>query len=150
MQPSRGSIRFCTLRYSATHRRAYNRVYRLGPIDAYDMNLVKRIEVASVVADDNPNAAFIRLIAVDVAKGRARRSRSTTGRDRPYKAKKVWVKCGDDLAVTSGGRQEYADGWIVADISFRTGAEAVEFTNGSEVTIGRPRRLSTRTFGKRR
>jgi type III restriction enzyme len=125
---------FCTLRYSATHRRAYNRVYRLGPVDAYDMNLVKRIEVASIVADENPNAAFVRLMAVDVAKARAQVT-INHGPGSAFKAKKVWVTCGDDLAVISGGRQEYADGWIVSDISFRSGAEAVEFTNGSEVTI---------------
>jgi type III restriction enzyme len=125
---------FCTLRYSATHRRAYNRVYRLGPVDAYDMNLVKRIEVASVVADENPNAAFIRLVAVDVVKSRAQLT-INHGAGSAYTSRKVWVKRGDDLAVTSGGRQEYADGWIVSDISFRSGAEAVEFTNGAEVTI---------------
>src|ERR1022692_213958 len=62
---------FCTLRYSATHKRPYNRTFSLGPIDAYDLNLVKRIEVASVVADENPNAAFVRLHAVDVVKSRA-------------------------------------------------------------------------------
>ena len=125
---------FCTLRYSATHKKVYNRVYRLGPVDAYDMNLVKRIEVASVVADENPNAAFVRLVAVDVAKSRAQIV-INHGRGSGFKAKKIWVKSGDDLAVKSDGRQEYADGWIVADISFRHGAEAVEFTNGSEVTF---------------
>ncbi len=126
---------FCTLRYSATHRRAYNRVYRLGPIDAYDMNLVKRIEVASVMADENPNAAFVRLLAVDAAKARARVTINHGASGSAFKAKKIWVKCGNDLAVASAGRQEYADGWIVSDISFRPGAEAIEFTNGAEVTI---------------
>jgi type III restriction enzyme len=125
---------FCTLRYSATHKKAYNRVYRLGPVDAYDMNLVKRIEVASVVADDNPNAAFVRLKAVDVTKLRAQVT-VNHGAGSAFKAKNVWVKAGDDLSVISDGRQEYANGWIVSDISFRTGAEAVEFTNGSGVTI---------------
>ncbi len=127
-------VPFCTLRYSATHKKAYNRVYRLGPVDAYDMNLVKRIEVASVVADDNPNAAFVRLKAVDVTKLRAQVT-INHGAGSAFRAKNVWVKRGDDLSVVSNGRQEYADGWIVSDISFRTGAEAVEFTNGSEVTI---------------
>lgn len=98
------------------------------------MNLVKRIEVASVVADDNPNAAFVRLVAVDVAKARAQVT-INHGPGLAFKAKKVWVKSGDDLAVASGGRQEYADGWIVSDISFRSGAEAVEFTNGAELAI---------------
>lgn len=125
---------FCTLRYSATHKHAYNRVYRLGPVDAYDMNLVKRIEVASVVADDNPNAAFVRLRAVDAEKARAQVT-INHGQGSAFKAKRVWVKCGDDLALASDGRQEYADGWIVSDISFRGGAEAVEFTNGAEVTM---------------
>ena len=125
---------FCTLRYSATHKRAYNRVYRLGPVDAYDLNLVKRIEVASVVADDNPNAAFVRLLAVDATKARAQLT-INHGQGSAFKTKKVWAKCGDDLAVASAGRQEYADGWIVSDISFRTGAEAVEFTNGAEITM---------------
>ncbi len=125
---------FCTLRYSATHKRAYNRVYRLGPVDAYDMNLVKRIEVASVVADDNPNAAFVRLGAVDASKARAQLT-INHGQGSSFKAKKVWVKTRDDLFLASGERQEYADGWIVSDISFRGGAEGVEFANGGEVTM---------------
>jgi type III restriction enzyme len=125
---------FCTLRYSATHKRAYNLVYRLGPVDAYDMNLVKRIEVASVVPDENPNAAFVRLLTVDPAKARARLT-INHGRGLAFKTKKIWVKCGDDLSITSGERQEYTEGWRVSDISFRPGAEAVEFTNGAEVTM---------------
>jgi len=35
-----------TLRYSATHRNLHNPVYRLDPVRAYDLRLVKRIEVA--------------------------------------------------------------------------------------------------------
>ena len=125
---------FCTLRYSATHKRPHNLVYRLGPIDAYDLNLVKRIEVASVVADENPNAAFVRLHAVDASKARAQVT-INHGVGAAFKTKKIWVKTGDDLSVLSGDRQEYADGWIVSDISFRPGAEVVEFTNDSEVTL---------------
>jgi type III restriction enzyme len=125
---------FCTLRYSATHKRAYNRTYRLGPIDAYDLNLVKRIEVASVVADDNANAAFVRLHAADAVKSRAQLT-INFGAGSSFRAKKIWIKAGDDLAVVSDGRQEYANGWIVSDISFRSGAEAVEFTNGTEITV---------------
>ena len=50
-EKSRRAIRnlnpLVTLRYSATHRNPYNLLYRLDPIKAYDMRLVKRIEVAS-------------------------------------------------------------------------------------------------------
>jgi type III restriction enzyme len=125
---------FCTLRYSATHKRPYNRTYQLGPLEAYDLQLVKRIEVASVVADENPNAAFVRLQAVDVTRSRAQVT-INHGRGKSFRAKKVWLRPGDDLHLLSDERQEYANGWIVSDISFRSGAEAVEFTNGCEVTF---------------
>ena len=49
-----------TLRYSANHKNYYNLIYRLTPVDAYHKNLVKKIEVASVVKDEDFNAAFIR------------------------------------------------------------------------------------------
>ena len=109
-------------------------ISQLGPIEAYDLNLVKRIEVASVVADDNPNAAYVRLLQVDIRKARAQ-VEINTGHGVSTKTKKIWVNGGDDLAVKSDGRQEYANGFIVDDISFRPGAEAIEFTNGVDVTL---------------
>ena len=41
------------LRYSATHRDPFNLIYRLSPAGAYRQGLVKRIEVASVVREDD-------------------------------------------------------------------------------------------------
>lgn len=49
----------CTLRYSATHIKIYNLVYSLNPVQAYDMGLVKQIEVDSVITDENFNVPFI-------------------------------------------------------------------------------------------
>lgn len=40
-----------SLRYSATHKELHNLIYRLTPFDAYDLGLVKQIEVCSVVED---------------------------------------------------------------------------------------------------
>lgn len=37
-----------TLRYSATHKEDYNKVYRLDALDAYNKNLVKKIQVKGV------------------------------------------------------------------------------------------------------
>ena len=51
----------CVLRYSATHREKQNLVYRLTPVDAYQMGLVKQICVISnsVINDSNkPYIAF--------------------------------------------------------------------------------------------
>ena len=58
-----------TLRYSATHRNPYNLLYKLDPIKAYDLRLVKRIEVASVRSDDNFNDAYVKLLKTDNKNG---------------------------------------------------------------------------------
>ena len=51
------------LRFSATHRDAYNQVCRFTPADAYKRGLVKKIQVATVRAE-NPDAPLIRLAKV--------------------------------------------------------------------------------------
>lgn len=127
----------CTLRYSATHKKLYNPVYRLGPVEAHQEALVKSIEVASVVEEENLNAAFVELIATDQAKIRAR-LRINAGRGTAARQKLVWVKQHDDLHRLSQGRQEYADSYVVTDISFRSGDEYVEFNSGSVVDMDSP------------
>jgi len=49
----------CTLRYSATHIKRYNMVYSLDPVKAYDLGLVKQIEVDSIVTENDFNEAFV-------------------------------------------------------------------------------------------
>src|SRR2546427_8334512 len=56
------------LRYSATHRNPYNVVNRLTPYEAYRQGLVKRIEVASVLKEDDENQVFLRLDTIKTAK----------------------------------------------------------------------------------
>ena len=58
-----------TLRYSATHRDFYNLLYKLDPIRAYDLRLVKRIEVASIRSDDAFNDAYVKLLDTDNTNG---------------------------------------------------------------------------------
>ncbi|GIX28751.1 MAG: hypothetical protein KatS3mg123_2632 [Burkholderiales bacterium] len=59
----------CTLRYSATHRNPYNLVYRLDPVRAFELKLVKQIVVASAVAEGGENEAFVRAEAIDNKNG---------------------------------------------------------------------------------
>ena len=47
------------MRYSATHKNLYNLVYKLDPVKAYDLRLVKTIQVTSVVEDDAFNKPHI-------------------------------------------------------------------------------------------
>ena len=54
----------CTLRYSATHRNPYNLLYRLDPIRAFELKLVKQIVVASAVADGTASEAFVRVESI--------------------------------------------------------------------------------------
>lgn len=49
----------CTLRYSATHRNLYNLMYKLDPVKAYDLGLVKQIVVDSVLETSDFNRPFI-------------------------------------------------------------------------------------------
>lgn len=53
----------CTLRYSATHRELHHLVYYLGPVEAFEQNLVKQIEVASASTRHSQNKPYIRLVS---------------------------------------------------------------------------------------
>lgn len=56
------------LRYSATHDKVRNLVYRLDPVDAMQQNLVKKISVAEVLLDGMTTTPYIRFASVDDTK----------------------------------------------------------------------------------
>jgi type III restriction enzyme len=53
-----------TLRYSATHKRKRNVIYRLDPIDAHELGLVKQIVVADVRQQGADATPYIKLLSV--------------------------------------------------------------------------------------
>ncbi|WP_016932626.1 restriction endonuclease [Rhodococcus sp. R1101] len=53
-----------TLRFSATHRKQRNVVYRLDPVDAHNHGLVKQIVVAEVAQQGSDAAPYIKVIEV--------------------------------------------------------------------------------------
>jgi type III restriction enzyme len=53
-----------TLRYSATHKKQRNVVYRLDPVDAHDLGLVKQIVVAEVQQQGADAAPYVKLVSV--------------------------------------------------------------------------------------
>lgn len=53
-----------TLRYSATHKITRNLVYRLDPVDAHELGLVKQIVVSDVQQQGADAAPYIKLISV--------------------------------------------------------------------------------------
>jgi type III restriction enzyme len=125
-----------TLRYSATHRDPYNLLYKLDPIRAYDLRLVKRIEVASVRSDGNFNDAYVKLLKTDNKNGiKAQLEIHKDGPSGPKPAK-LWVKQGDDLYVKSGERETYRDGYIVQNIDCTPNSEYIEFNQGRFLELG--------------
>lgn len=125
-----------TLRYSATHKNPYNLVYKLDPIRAYDLRLVKRIEVASVRADGNLNDAYVKLLKTENKNGiRAQLEFHEEGPSGPKPVRK-WVKQGNDLFILSGEREAYRNGYIVQSIDCAPGSEYVEFNQGRFLDAG--------------
>ncbi len=114
----------CTLRYSATHRNLYNLVYRLDPVRAFELKLVKQIVVASAEAQGAANDAFVRVERIDYKNGiKAKLRIHVQGAEGP-KERPVTVKQGADLFTLSKERAQYAD-WSVAEINAEPGNEFI-------------------------
>lgn len=125
----------CTLRYSATHRNLYNLVYSLNPVQAYDLGLVKQIEVDSVRVSLDPNTPYIKLVKFVQGKQflRARLAIHVETSSGTKEEKEVVVDVGDNLFNLSGNRSVYASGYVVNEI-YVTG-EYVEFSNGTRILL---------------
>ena len=124
----------CRLRYSATHSKKYNLMYKLDSIDAYEKQLVKQIEVANVKLEDTSNKAYIRLVSVK-ANPRSARVEIDINQRGATKRKTITVKVGNDLYEKSKGRDVY-DGYVINDIYIEKGNEYIEFLNQEIVTLG--------------
>lgn len=130
----------CTLQYSATHKEIHNLVYKLDAIDAYDMGLVKQIEVASFESDDYHNKAYLKLVSVNNKKtpitAKIEIDAYTRGKT---KRRIVTVRQGDDLSSKKLGNREVYEGYVINEIYCEKGNEYVDFTNREDVlTIGKP------------
>ncbi len=126
----------CTLRYSATHRNPYNLVYRLDPVRAFELKLVKQIVVASAVAKGAANDAFVRVEQIDYKKGIKAKLRIHVQTLGGPKEKAVTVKQGDDLFARSEERSIYKAGFEVAEINAEPGSEYLRFSSGRTLKVG--------------
>ncbi len=93
----------CTLRYSATHKEEYHRIYRLDAVDAFEQRLVKQIEVASVEATGGHNKPYLRLLSVSNKRGRIEAQvEMDLLQGKSVQRKTVTLCSGDDLEQKSG------------------------------------------------
>jgi type III restriction enzyme len=126
----------CTLRYSATHRNPYNLVYRLDPVKAFEMRLVKQIVVASASGNGGANEAFVRVEQVEYKQGiKAKLRIQVQTPDGPVE-KSVSVKNGADLFALSNERAVYQNGFEIAEINAELGNEYIRFDNGRVLRLG--------------
>lgn len=126
----------CTLRYSATHRNPYNLVYRLDPVRAFELKLVKQIVVASAAAERAANDAFMRVERIDYKNGIKAKLRIHVQSKEGVKEKAVTVKQGADLYALSNERACYQDGYEVTEINAEPGTEYICFSSGRTLRLG--------------
>lgn len=125
----------CTLRYSATHKYHYNLIYSLDPVRAYDLGLVKKIEVDDLDREDAFNLAYMDLLKVQSKKKTVTaRIRIDAAAKGGVSRKDVTVRAGDDLFALSGQRELYRDGFIIDEINVRE--QSVTFSNGGTLVVG--------------
>ncbi|MBU6994261.1 DEAD/DEAH box helicase family protein [Ferrovum myxofaciens] len=126
-----------TLRYSATHKRQRNLVYRLDPVDAHDLGLVKQIVVAEVVQQGADATPYIKLLEVKHAKAwTAKLELSCRKADGSLERIPKAVKSHQELSKVSGNPAY--EGWRINEMRIADGAEpaSIELTNYGVLTEG--------------
>ena len=125
----------CTLRYSATHRHVYNLLYKLDPVRAYDLKLVKRIEVDAILDDPDYNQPYIHVKSVTATKTKitAKLVIDVNTPNGPKRKTLSVSKNGTDLYDKSEERAGYR-GYIVNEID--AGNEFIAFGNGITLYAG--------------
>lgn len=129
------------LRYSATHRDYYNLVYQLTPYDAYQLGLVKKIEVYSVRDTDNEvGTALVSLVDTVPQRSTVKAKIEVFVKDVEGQVKKktITVNQGDNLVDKTNN--DFYDGFVVDEIVANVpdfGAVGkIRFRNNIEVLQG--------------
>ena len=124
------------LRYSATHKREHNKIYRLDALDAYNQKLVKKIAVRGIsVKGLTGTNAYLYLQSIEISTGNPPVARMELEVKQASGIKRITRKLGrnDNLFDLSGGLEQYK-GFVVADIDANN--DAISFTNGEEIHAG--------------
>ena len=124
------------LRYSATHKRNYNLVYRLDALDAYNQKLVKKITVKGVeVQGLTGTHGYLYLQDIIVSKSApVARLEIEIETKNGFKREVRKVSKGDNLYDISNKAEQYNDRYVVSDIDARD--NSVTFLNGTKIHVG--------------
>ncbi len=127
---------FC-IRYSATHKNLYNQIYKLDPVKAYDLGLVKQIEVDASVIENNTSQAYAELLGFksNTKSMQAILSIYQQNKDKVNK-KTLNVKHGDDLYKLSNNMDIYKNGYIINSIN--SDEKYIKFLSHINLEQGKP------------
>ncbi|PPG81477.1 restriction endonuclease [Rathayibacter sp. AY1H2] len=107
-----------TLRYSATHKKQRNVVYRLDPVDAHDLGLVKQIVVAEVAQQGADATRYIKLVEVRREPSwSARLELSCRKADGSLERRIVSVKPHQELSDLRLTNNPIYEGWRINEVS---------------------------------
>lgn len=124
----------CTLRYSATHKEKYNPVFKLDSIDAYDKQLVKQIEVATVGVTHSTNTEYIKVTDIKATKtGITAKLELDVKSGTKVTRKEVTVKKGDHL--NEKANREIYEGYTVNEITVSEEDSSKSFIDLGKVTL---------------
>ena len=129
------------LKYSATHREKINLIYRLTPVDAFQMGIVKGISVSSVFSSQDFNTPYLKLLDVSMENGvtggvnfKAKIELDILKNGKITRTKKI-LKQNDDLELVTN-RAEY-NGYIITNIDCTENNEHIEFANTQTLNLGK-------------
>lgn len=123
------------LRYSATHKRDYNLVYRLDALDAYNQKLVKKITVKGIEVKGLTGTngyLYLQDVVVSSKAPVARLELEIKSTKGEFRREIRNIAKGDDLFVVSKEAEQYKDRYTVTQIT----ADSIEFANGIVLHIG--------------
>ena len=104
-----------TLRFSATHRKQRNVVYRLDPVDAHDHGLVKQIVVAEVAQQGSDATPYIKVVEVKRDPWEAKLELAVRSADGSLTRRVVKAKQNQELSnLTNNPAYE---GWWITELS---------------------------------
>ncbi|MGF1452690.1 MAG: type III restriction-modification system endonuclease [Opitutales bacterium] len=125
------------LRYSATHKKLHNKVYRVDALDAFNQKLVKKTAVRGIQVKNLPGTnAYLFLESISVSPFRAPEARVEIEVKQKAGIKRITRKIaqGTNLHDLSNGLDEYK-GFVVSEIDARD-AGTIAFTNGAVLQTG--------------
>ena len=123
------------LRYSATHKRDYNLVYRLDALDAYNQKLVKKITVKGIEVKGLTGTngyLYLQDVIVSNKAPVARLELEIKSTKGEFRREIRNVAKGDDLFVVSKEAEQYKDRYTVTQVT----ADSIEFANGIVLHVG--------------